>query len=158
MAISRKQAPKRDVVDIAKKGEWGNVSYHHTLSCGHIEIRKRVAPANQMACTWCVVASEKDSELRALLQPQPVSSQVIMHVADLIDIDNPDIAAEEDSFRAQGALASALGISSDSINMVLEDVDGELQVAYALVFLSSADIRRLTGGRRQEIIDIIEEA
>lgn len=157
MTISRKQAPKRDVVSIAKKGEWGNVSYHHVLSCGHTEIRKRVAPAEQMACTWCVVASEKAAELRSLTQPQPVSSQILVDVADMIDVANADVAVEEDSYRAQGSLAAALGISSDSISMVLEDVDGELQIAYALVFLSSTDIRRLADGRRKELIDIVDE-
>lgn len=154
MAISRKQAPKRDIVAITKTGEWGNVTYHHQLACGHIEIRKRVAPAGSMACTWCVVASIKESELRQLTAPQPVSSQVVLDLADMIDVSNSDVAAEQDAFRSQGALAAALGVSNDSVDIVLEDVDGTLQVAYALVFLTSADVQRLSVGRRAEIIDI----
>lgn len=151
--ISRKKAPKRDVVEITRSGEWGNVVYRHLLDCGHIETRKRVAPSSQMACTWCVVADAKDAELRTLTAARP-QTQTLIDVTDLIDVASPDIAADEDAMRLQGALANSLGITVDSIDVVLEDVDGELSVAYALVFLSAADAFRIARGQSRLIIDI----
>lgn len=151
--ISRKKAPKQQVVEISRAGEWGSVVYRHLLACGHIEVRKRVAPASQMACTWCVVAEEKNAELRSLMSPRQ-QSQVVVDIAELIDVVSPDISADEDAMRLQGSLASALGVPSDSINVVLEDVDGRLTVAYAHVFLSSADAFRLAKGAPRQILDI----
>jgi len=151
--ISRKKAPKRDVVDITRSGEWGNVVYLHRLSCGHVESRKRIAPASQMACTWCVVAERKGDELRTMLTPQP-RAELLIDVTDMIDIASPDIAADQDAMRLKGSLCRALGVPADTIDIVLEDVDGQLTVSYAVVFLSAQDAHRLARGSSQTIIDI----
>lgn len=150
--INRKKAPQREVVEISKSGQWGDVVYRHLLSCGHTEERKRVAPASKMACTWCVVAAEKEQDLRRLTAPQP-TSQVLIDVADLIDQDTVDLAVEEDASRIQAGLASAFGIPANSIDVVLEDDGGSLQLSYAIVFLSAADAKRLSRPQ-STIIDI----
>lgn len=151
--ISRKKAPKRDVVEITRSGDWGNVVYQHRLSCGHVESRKRVAPAAQMACTWCVVAERKGDELRTLLTPQP-RAEMVIDVTDMIDVASPDIAADEDAMRLKGSLSRSLGVPADAIDVVLEDADGQLSVSYAVVFLSAADAQRLARGASNTIIDI----
>lgn len=151
--ISRKKAPKRDVVEITRSGDWGSVVYLHRLSCGHVESRKRVAPAPQMACTWCVVAERKGDELRTLLTPQP-RAEMVIDVTDMIDVASPDIAADEDAMRLKGSLSRSLGVPADAIDVVLEDIDGQLNVAYAVVFLSAADAQRLAKGASNTIIDI----
>lgn len=150
--ISRKKAPQRDVLEISKSGQWGEVVYRHLLSCGHIEERKRVAPANRMACTWCVVAKEKEEDLRRLTAPQP-TRQVLVDVSDIIDSSTEDLAVEEDASRIQANLASALKIPAGSIDVVLEDEDGKLRMAYAVVFLSAADALRI-GSPASTIIDV----
>ncbi len=158
--ISRKKAPKRDVLEVTKIGQWGQgdgIKYLHRLSCGHTESRKRIAPAGQMACTWCVVAEEKGADLRSLIGTRS-TQQVFVDVADFIDDVNDDLLSEQDAMRLQGSLASALKIPSDSIDVVLEDVDGTLTVAYALVFLSAADAKRITTKNLSKIIDITIES
>ena len=151
--VNRKKAPFRDVIEIVKSGQWGDVVYKHRLSCGHIEERKRVAPANRMACTWCVVAAEKEQDLRRLTAPQP-TSQVLIDVADLIDQDTRDLAVEEDASRIQAGLAAALGVPANSVDVILEDDDGALRLSYAIVFLSASDAKRLAQPS-STIIDII---
>lgn len=148
--ISRKKAPKRDVIEIVKAGSWGKIEYRHRLSCGHVEARKRVAPAPQMACTWCVVAEEKDQDLRRLTAPQP-TRQVIVDVADIIDDMNADLAGEENASVVQAGLAASLKVPLDAIDVVLEDDGGELRLAYAVVFLTAADARRLASPAHQDI-------
>jgi hypothetical protein len=156
--ISKKKAPKRDVVEVTKVGQWGQgdgIKYIHRLACGHTEIRKRIAPANQMACTWCVVAEAKEADLRQLVAPRPVQ-QVFVDVNDIIDGASDDLISEQDAMRLQGSLASALRIPSDSIDVVLEDIDGTLTVSYALVFLSAADAKRLATKDTITILDAEE--
>jgi hypothetical protein len=150
--ISRKKAPKRDVIEIVKAGQWGDLEYRHRLSCGHVEVRKRVAPAKQMACTWCVVAVEKEKDLRTLVAPQPVR-QVLVDVTDIIDDQNDDLAAEESASRIQAGLSAALRVPLDAIDVVLGDEDGQLQLAYVVVFLTAKDAARLAKGS-DPIIDI----
>jgi len=147
--ISRKKAPKRDVIEIVKAGSWGKIEYRHRLSCGHVEVRKRVAPATQMACTWCVVAAEKDEDLRRLTTPQP-TRQVLVDVADIIDEMNADLAGEESASTVQAGLAASLRVPLDAIDVVLEDEDGELRLSYVVVFLTAADARRLSSPAHED--------
>jgi len=142
--ISRKAAPRRAVIEIVKTGSWGRIEYRHRLDCGHTEVRKRASATQVMSCTWCVVAERKDSELRTLVQT-PVRD-VLLNVADIID-DNfaEDTVADEDANRMRAGLSARLGIPVESIDVILEDVDGSLQVQYAVVFLDVASARRLSG-------------
>jgi hypothetical protein len=51
--MNRRNAPRREVESVERRGSYGNVSYHVSLSCGHIEIVKRKPPSSQMACLQC---------------------------------------------------------------------------------------------------------
>ena len=51
--MSRRSAPRREVVSIERFGRHGQVRYRHFLACGHVQIRKRVAPAGTVGCTDC---------------------------------------------------------------------------------------------------------
>lgn len=158
--ISKKKAPKREVLEVVKVGQWGQgegIKYLHRLSCGHTEERKRIAPAEQMACTWCVVAKEKEQDLRQFATPPKPVSQVLIDVADLIDGADDDLITDQEAMRLQGSLAAALGIPNDAIDVVLEDIDGTLVVSYALVFLTAGDAQRIATKSRKPVIDIEEE-
>ncbi len=143
--LSRKAAPRRAIVEIVKTGSWGRVEYRHRLECGHTEVRKRASSAPAISCLWCVVAEKKDEELRNLVVQTPVRD-VIVEVGDLLDDGfGADTLAAEDASRMVAGLSSALGVPSDSIDVVMEDVDGVLQVQYAVVFLDVRSVRRLSG-------------
>lgn len=54
--MSKRQFPKRSVVSVEKTGVYPNVWWEHRLSCGHLERRKRKAPAVKVACSQCGAA------------------------------------------------------------------------------------------------------
>lgn len=61
-----KKAPQRNVERVWKSGRYGNVTWFHELSCGHVEPRKRKAPAPKMACPQCLEGSPARSEAEAV--------------------------------------------------------------------------------------------
>ena len=143
--MSRKAAPRRAVIEIVKTGSWGRVEYRHRLECGHTEVRKRASSAPAISCMWCVVAEQKGAELQQLAIQQPVRN-VMVDVHDLLDDGfSHDSVVDEDANRMAAGLASNLGIPIDSVDVVIEDVEGRLQVQYAVVFLDVRSARRLSG-------------
>lgn len=149
--LNRKKAPKREVVNITRRGSWGQVVYVHTLECGHQEERKRPAPTPTVACTRCVLAEIKNEELRQI--PTQPSRDVLVDVADIIDIDaSADWFAEEDANMIRAGLAANLDIPIESIDMIMSDDDGTLALDFVNIYLSSRDARRLSN--RTPIIDI----
>lgn len=143
--LSRKAAPRRAIVEIVKTGSWGRVEYRHRLECGHTEVRKRQSTAPAISCLWCVVAENKDEELRNLVAQKPVTN-LMVDVHDLIDDGFAhDTVADEDANRMRAGLSNALGVPVEAIDVVMEDVDGSLQVQYAIVFLDVRSARRLSG-------------
>lgn len=50
----RRRAPKRRVVDVRRVGTYPNVTWQHSLDCGHVESRKRKAPAERIGCPTCL--------------------------------------------------------------------------------------------------------
>lgn len=148
--ISRKAAPRRAIIEIVKTGSWGRVEYRHRLECGHTEVRKRASTAPAISCVWCVVAENKDTELRTLVAQQPVRD-VLVDVNDLLDDGfSSDSIANEDASRMMAGLSSNLGVPLESIDVVIGDVDGTLEVQYAVVFLDVRSARRLSGLDKSE--------
>ena len=138
--MSLKAAPRRDVVDVVREGDWGDVTYRHRLSCGHTEVRKRPARAKQMACESCLLAKHYKPEAAPL---SPVGA--VVHVdEDLVDPVAAEIAfVEGEAGRLRAGLARRFDVSLDSVDVVLGDVDGRLQVVSGMVFLDAGAVRRL---------------
>ena len=61
--MSRRSAPRREVVSVERAGRHGHVVYRHFLACGHVEVRKRVAPASHIGCLACDGAYEVGDEV-----------------------------------------------------------------------------------------------
>lgn len=94
---------------------------------------------------WCVVAEQKGQELQQLAIQQPVRD-VLVDVGDLVDDGfGADAIADEDAGRLRAGLAGSLGVPVEAIDVIVEDVDGTLQVQYAVVFLDVRSARRLGG-------------
>lgn len=136
MTTDRRRSPRRKIVRIEKVGKWGSVVYHHHLSCGHLETRKRASSTGEIACPWCLKAEEKDKELKALTR-------------------NPTVLAFDDALadeeikieRARAAIASRFGVPQDAVDIKSEDVFGSLVIRSATVYLSAQDVARASNSQ-----------
>lgn len=136
MTTEHRKAPRRDVVEVSREGAWGRVKYKHLLSCGHTEIRPRAATTPKLACAWCLKAEAKNQEMKAL----GAGVQTIQ-----IDDINEKLAAEEiDISRTKAIIATRFQIPIEAIDVVATDVNGNLVIQHALLFLSASDVARLS--------------
>jgi hypothetical protein len=135
VTTEHRKAPRQEIVQISREGAWGKVKYRHLLSCGHTEVRARAATTPKLACAWCLRAVEKDGEMKALTAGIPTIN---------INLDEKNAAEEIDISRMKAAIASKFQIPLEAIDIVASDINGNLIVKNALVFLSSADVARLS--------------
>lgn len=148
MDVNKKSAPQKQVIEIVRVGQWGRVEYQHVLECGHVEVRKRPSKTDKIACAWCVVAAEKQRELKTLtIVPPPVTEEPW----DFYD----DVAVDEIRMaQIRSALSHALGCPQESIEIVSSvDGDGNLTVNYVSVFLDFGQAQAIIRNS-QKIVDI----
>lgn len=132
MTTERRRSPRRKITQIAKIGSWGNILYHHHLSCGHIEVRKRPAPTDQIACAWCLRVEEKNEEFKKFKKPSMFSVSENSIVDDEIRIE-----------RSRAAIASNFGVPIDAVDVAVEDLSGQLIIMGATIYLSSEDVDKI---------------
>ena len=65
--MSRRSAPRRAVEEVWRTGDYATTLWHHRLECGHVESRKRRAPATEIGCLRCEAASEVDVQAMKLV-------------------------------------------------------------------------------------------
>lgn len=142
--VNRKSAPQQTILSIDRKGEWGKVEYHHRLRCGHTEVRKRSSTAPKIACTWCVVATEKQRELKALtVVPPPMPDEQVWDFYDTAVADELSIA------ELRSSIASAVGCPNDNIEVISSiDDDGVLRINYVSIFLDAGQAEVLASRGR----------
>lgn len=134
MSTEHRRAPRREVVDISRTGAWGQVTYQHKLSCGHIESRPRASSSKMLACAWCLRAGEIQKEMLALSAP-PV--QIVPEVEQSIN----DFETDVEKIRA--GISSKFSVPLDAVDINVLDVGGQLVIKSGIVFLSAQDIARL---------------
>ena len=140
---SLKAAPRREVTRIERMGDWGEVEYHHVLSCGHVEVRKRNSPASHLACSGCLTAARFAAEGPAAGRARR-ATPVIPPADDGIILDDlAGIEAEIAQIRA--GIAKAMKIPTEAVDVAVTSQTGMPEVAYALVFIDSDNARRLAG-------------
>lgn len=137
MTTERRRAPRRKIDSIEKRGSWGNYSYEHKLSCGHVDIRKRASSTDWIACPWCLRADEKDKELKKLSAPPKVQS--VFYDDNLAD---QEIRIE----KTRASIASRIGVPMEAVDVATEDISGELIIRSAIVYLSARDVARIAEG------------
>lgn len=136
MTTEHRRAPRRDVVEIRRVGGWGSVTYHHVLSCGHIEQRPRATSAPKLACVWCLRAEKVESTMASLAIAQPRNTF----------IDDDELASiETETQMMKASLSAHFGIPIDAVDVVMTDDAGNLRMRYATIFLTERDVRRITG-------------
>lgn len=138
---SLKAAPRREVLEVVKVGDWGEVVYHHRLGCGHTETRKRQSPASHIACSGCVVARE-------FAQNGP-SRPAVVEVAGLpVDDDEAILdeigTVESEAQRIAAGLAAKFSVSTEAVDVAISAQGSRAEIAYAVVFLDAPTARRLS--------------
>lgn len=133
MATERRNSPRQKIKEIKRIGKWGDVAYHHVLSCGHVEVRKRAASTSEIACTWCLRAREKDKEIKALTKISFLQTEDQALADDEVRIE-----------RKRAALASRFGVPVDAVDIASEDISGKLIIRSATIYLSARDVDNLT--------------
>lgn len=124
-----KRAPRRDVSSVSRVGEWGKISYHHILTCGHLEARRRMTRVGgQMACPQCL--SVAAIRARPRLGGDEVGAQYDETVALSI--------ALEANIRA--VVSSRLSVPAESIDVVV----GPTGTAKVTMFLDASEATTLS--------------
>lgn len=134
MSVNRKKAPRREVLEIERVGEWGAVTYRHRLACGHTDVRKRPAPATHISCVLCQF--ERDTPRQA-----PVVATQRMPLLDEDDFVDVLASSDADAARVKAGLAARFGVQADAVDVVVDAVG---KLSYVLVFLDAATARRLS--------------
>ena len=129
---SLKAAPRRPIVEIERRGDWGEVEYHHRLACGHTEIRKRQSSAPALACSGCVTAQEFAA---GILPATPAQTYDSPHI-------DSDAVLETELGRVRAGLAKRFGVDVEAVDVAVRADSG---IAYALVFLERSAALRLAG-------------
>jgi len=117
-----KAAPRRPITSIDRHGDWGDTTYHHHLTCGHTEIRKRKSPAPALACSGCLTANEFAAGLFATPSELPTLDPRL----------DADATLDTEANRIRAALAKRFTVDPDAVDVAVKADDG---IAYALVFL-----------------------
>jgi hypothetical protein len=130
--VNRKTAPRRSVVKIERVGAWGRVEYHHFLDCGHIEVRKRVAPTSLVSCAGCVLAETHQQELSETPVPPSDEDWDVMgsRLAEL----------EKNVALVKMRVASRFGLPVDAVEVVMVDDEGELRLSGVVVLISREEV------------------
>lgn len=151
MELNRKRAPQQRILEIIKAGEWSKVQYLHKLECGHIEVRKRAASTDRIACLGCVRAGEAQNILTELVRPTIVSPPIEDTWTDSIAEDIAHTEQEIGFLRA--GIASYLGISSEAIDVVMEQTDDGIELSYVVIFIDADTARSMAKGV-DDVIDV----
>lgn len=134
MTTEHRQAPRRKIIEIRRSGAWGKVKYEHVLECGHSETRTRASTAPKIACVWCLRSKFKQIEMKALSTPAPINDSV----------DEMFLKAETEIGRVRAQISHEFKVPLEQVDVVATDVNGSTKINYVKVFLSPADVRRIT--------------
>jgi len=134
MTTEHRRAPRRKIVEVSREGAWGKVKYKHLLECGHTEVRPRASSTPSLACAWCLRVDVRQKEINALS---------LTNRRPYIDT-SPLMASDEITLsKTRALLSSRFGVPLDSVDIISSDVNGNLEINYAIIFLSSGDVARL---------------
>jgi len=134
MTTEHRRAPRRKIVEVSREGAWGKVKYKHLLECGHTEIRPRASSTPSLACAWCLRVDVRQKEINALS---------IINRGPYVDV-SPLMASDEITLsKTRALLSSKFGVPLDAVDIISSDVNGNLEINYAIIFLSSGDVARL---------------
>jgi hypothetical protein len=116
---------------VARVGEWGKVYYHHILTCGHIEARKRMTRVGgQVACLRCLSLNN------TIIKPNTQNTEPDMGYDEMVSLS----LVLEANIRA--VVSSRLSIPSESIEVVVSPT-GATRVTMFLDTLEATTLSRV---------------
>ncbi len=131
MTTEHRKSPRKKVISVKKVGAWGNVSYEHLLSCGHVEARPRKASTKALACAWCFKSVNMGKQM--------------MQLGSSVSYMEEDSSSEESNINSiRASIAAKFNVSLESVDVISTFENQELKIQYATVFLSSLDVGRIT--------------
>jgi hypothetical protein len=131
VTTEHRKSPRKKVISVKRVGAWGDVSYEHLLSCGHVETRPRKASTKALACAWCFKSLNMGKQLLQLGSGTAY-----------IEEDSSSDESRINSIKA--SIAARFSVSLESVDVVSTLENSELKIQYATVFLSSVDVGRIT--------------
>lgn len=134
MTTEHRKAPRRKVKEIRKVGTWGKVMYEHKLECGHTETRNRKATVPKIACAWCLRTSAKEIEIMSLAYPATMPD----------DYDSQLMKSETEIERVRAKLSHEFRVPLEQVDVTAVDTSGKLQISGAFIWLSGAEVRRIS--------------
>lgn len=112
--MNRRNAIRRNVLDVQRVGDWGEVEWHHILSCGHVEIRRRRAPG-ALTCTTCIRAADASQALTRTVTVPAGSRPVRPSGAGGLRAD--DAGEQVELLQVQAAVAAHVGVDPAMVDI-----------------------------------------
>lgn len=128
-----------------KSGGYGTTVWHHKLSCGHVETRKRQV-ADELDCSQCEEDARAQEELDSMPDPEaPVPDSHAPETAPEVEPDD-HAAALEWSQLARAVIASTFRIDPEQIQIVA----GDKGIEGGIIVLTPKDVNNLLNGLTRE--------
>lgn len=140
--MGARTSPRKRIVESRKEGTWGDVEWVHVLECGHIDVRKRKARGEFLACDLCAKAQNFKSRTRALLDPDEPDTG-------LDSVLEPEVqTSDAEVLEWTIAFAQALGVPSSQVqmNLTYDFEEGRMRPGNTLVMFRGDDVERILRG------------
>jgi hypothetical protein len=124
-----------------KTGGYGTTVWHHRLSCGHVETRKRRV-VDELDCSQCDEESRAREQLDSMPDPEaPVPDSHAPETAPHVEPD-AHAAALEWAQMARAVIASAFRIDPEQVQVVA----GDEGIEGGIIVLTPKDVNNLLNG------------
>ena len=112
-----RRAPKRRVVGKSRVGSYPNVRWQHQLECGHVESRKRAAPATRIGCKVCL--NRQVEQVEVVADTKRYEAEMSSSIRNAVWVALGD-----------------MGVSEVQVSAEVRDVDGQAQLGKAFIEVS----------------------
>ncbi len=142
--VSLKAAPRRQVLEVSRTGDWGEVRYRHRLECGHVEVRRRPSSSETIACSSCMT----EGRLRDKVAFMQGIDDSIPDEQDRLSYEFAVV--ESNAVRVRGAIAAKLGIPLDCVDVLVSDFGGKMSIASATVHMDGPMAMEMLNNRSKD--------
>lgn len=124
----RHRAPRRKVLSITNTAGYGQTWWFHRLDCGHVEKRKRKAPADTIGCSTCV--EEERRFTRGAVD--------MMRLPPETDAGSDEASVELQAGRVAAEVASRLRVPTEMVDVQVSYVGSGLAITGVSVWMPAS--------------------